>query len=245
MMKRGKNVPIAIAPGGGAKDTPYPDFDVASADKWALDWDEKTRRLVKKRLHEVPLYRFFTAAEVATIEALCARLIPQPEREPAQQVPIAPWIDQRLFQGKGPGYRYEDMPQDGAAYRQGLIGFDQTAQLRFGSNFAQLGEAQQDKIISAVAAGQPAGKAWQQLPAKRFFHLLIGDVIANYYAHPAAWSEIGFSGPASPRGHMRLDLDERDPWEAQEQRPRSSVALVQQALKRKGQAGGGEGGATH
>ena len=34
--------PLAIPPGGGPGNTPYPDFDVASPDKWALDWDEKT-----------------------------------------------------------------------------------------------------------------------------------------------------------------------------------------------------------
>ncbi len=245
-MKRHEANQPQIAPGGGAKETPYPDFDVASADKWALDWDDKTRRLVLKRLHEVPPYRFFSAAEVATLEALCARLIPQPERKPEQRVPIAPWIDERLHLGKGDGYRYEDMPEDGAAYQQGLAGFDQTAQVHFGSDFVELSPAQQDKIISAVAAGQPAGEVWQRLPAERFFQQLVGDVIANYYAHPVAWAEIGFSGPASPRGHMRLDLDERDPWEAAEQRPRSSAALVRAALKRKGQAGGDSGGgATH
>jgi hypothetical protein len=59
------------------------------------------------------------------------------------------------------------------------------------------------------------------------------DVIGNYYAHPAAWSEIGFNGPASPRGHIRLSLDSRDPWEAEEKRPCSSSQLVKQALQQK------------
>jgi Gluconate 2-dehydrogenase subunit 3 len=247
-MKRHQHdqLPLDIAPGGGAKETPYPDFDVASADKWALDWDDKTRRLLQKRLHEVPPYRFFTAAEVATLEALCARLIPQPERQPEQRVPIAPWIDERLQQGSGAGYRYEDMPEDGEAYRLGLAGFDQTAQVDFGRDFASLNQKQQDEVIAAVAAGQSAGKAWRQLPAQRFFQLLLGDVITNYYAHPAVWAEIGFNGPASPRGHMRLDLDKRDPWEAEEQQPRSSVALVRAALKRNRSEGGNSvGGATH
>ena len=33
---------------------------------------------------------------------------------------------------------------------------------------------------------------------------------------PTAWSEIGWGGPASPRGYVRMDFDERDPWEAAE-----------------------------
>ena len=37
-----------------------------------------------------------------------------------------------------------------------------------------------------------------------------------YYSHPTAWSEMGFGGPASPRGYVRMELDRRDPWEAAE-----------------------------
>ena len=33
---------------------------------------------------------------------------------------------------------------------------------------------------------------------------VIHDVVGAYYAHPAAWSEIGWGGPASPRGYVRL-----------------------------------------
>ena len=42
---------------------------------------------------------------------------------------------------------------------------------------------------------------------------------AAYYAHPTAWSEIGFGGPASPRGYVRMNFDRRDPWEAAEAQP--------------------------
>ena len=42
------------------------------------------------------------------------------------------------------------------------------------------------------------------------------DIVRAYYAHPTAWSEIGWGGPASPRGYVRMDFDERDPWEAAE-----------------------------
>jgi len=37
---------------------------------------------------------------------------------------------------------------------------------------------------------------------------------ATYCTQPAAWSEVGFRGPASPRGYVRHGFDERDPWEA-------------------------------
>jgi hypothetical protein len=39
-------------------------------------------------------------------------------------------------------------------------------------------------------------------------------VVAVFYAHPWAWNEIGFGGPAYPRGYIRLGIGHREPWEA-------------------------------
>jgi hypothetical protein len=43
--------------------------------------------------------------------------------------------------------------------------------------------------------------------------------LACFYSHPWAWNEIGFGGPASPRGYVRMAFDRRDPWEAAEAKP--------------------------
>jgi hypothetical protein len=43
---------------------------------------------------------------------------------------------------------------------------------------------------------------------------VLDEIVRAYYAHPAAWSEIGFGGPASPRGYVRLAAGRQDPWEA-------------------------------
>jgi hypothetical protein len=43
-------------------------------------------------------------------------------------------------------------------------------------------------------------------------------IIKIYYAHPLAWNEIGYGGPASPRGHVRKWAGGVDPWEAREER---------------------------
>jgi hypothetical protein len=158
-------------------------------------------------------------------------------------VPIAPWIDERLFEGESPGYRYENMPDDRQAYRLGLKGFDETAHCLFKARFVELTSDQQKEVVGMVAEGMPPGRVWEQVPAELFFQMLTNDVITNYYAHPAAWAEIGFNGPASPRGHIRLQLNIRDPWEAHEEQPHSSVEIVQRARGRK--SGQAKGGPTH
>jgi hypothetical protein len=53
-----------------------------------------------------------------------------------------------------------------------------------------------------------------------------------YYSHPSAWNEIGFGGPAYPRGYKNLGLDRREPWEVREVDDRDPVpwaARVEQA----------------
>jgi hypothetical protein len=232
-----------IPPGGGAQQTPYPEFQITNADKWNLDWDEKTRRLVLDRLENIPPYRFFSASEAGLLKALCDCALPQPDRPGAQRIPIAPWIDERLYKGAGPGYRYEHMPEDRQAYRLGLQGFDEAARRLFGAAFIELHPPEQNEVMRQVADGSPPGKTWEHLPATIFFQLFMNDVITNYYAHPAAWAEIGFNGPSSPRGHIRLRPDFHDPWEATERRPRSSVEIVRSSHgKRQGPA---KGGPTH
>jgi hypothetical protein len=237
------NEQLHVPPGGVAKGTPYPDFDITNKDKWNLDWDEKTRRLVVDRVENIPPYRFFSTEEARLLEALCDCALPQADRPETQRVPIAPWIDEQLYKDEGSGYRYENIPEDRQAYRMGLQGFNETAQHLFRTAFVDLQRTDQEEVLRQVSEGSPPGQIWKHLSAILFFQRFMSDVITNYYAHPSAWAEIGFSGPASPRGHIRLRLNFRDPWEAIEHQPHSSVEIVRRSRgKRKGPA---KGGPTH
>lgn len=194
----------------------YPGFDVLS--KWdSPDWDEQTRAALRHRLEHVPPIRFFTATELPIITAVVERLMPQPDRAPADKVPIVPWIDDKLFRDERNGYRYEGMPPMQEAWRQALAGLDETAALVApGHGFAALDASRQDAILRSLAAGDPPGSVWVHLPAARFFTTeLLPAVVRFYYAHPAAWNETGYNGPSSPRGHVRIWEGGRDPWEAQ------------------------------
>jgi hypothetical protein len=59
---------------------------------------------------------------------------------------------------------------------------------------------------------------WHQMPADRFWILLVSEAVDAYYAHPYAWDEIGFGGPAYPRGYFRLENGQPEPWEVDERR---------------------------
>lgn len=189
--------------------TPYAGYDVL--DKWSEpSFNEYTRGVLRRRLHQLPERRFFSEGEFAVLEALCARLIPQPDRD--EPVPIAPWIDADLQAGKGEGFRHPDMPPAGEAWRRGLAALDAEARKRYAQPFAALHAEGRDAVLSAVQSGEAS--AFGDLPQQEVFKLILKAVVGVYYSHPAAWSEVGFGGPASPRGYVRIGLDRRDPWEA-------------------------------
>ncbi|MBV8934233.1 MAG: gluconate 2-dehydrogenase subunit 3 family protein [Alphaproteobacteria bacterium] len=193
----------------------FPDYDVL--DKWdSPSWNDQTRAVVNRRLHQVPDRRFLSEAEWQILEAVCERLIPQPDRRD-RPVPIVPFIDEKLFKNQGDGYRFEAMPPMRDAWRRGIAAIDDEARARWGGGFRELPANQQDAVLRAIQHNDTRSAAWQGLSAKRFFsNLLLREVVSVYYAHPAAWSEIGFGGPASPRGYVRLGFDRRDSWEAEE-----------------------------
>jgi hypothetical protein len=205
--------------------TRYPSYNVL--DKWSSpDWDDQTREVVRRRLEEVPPLRFFTEHEARTLAAVTERIIPQPDRSDHEKVPILPWIDEKLYEDRRDGYRYEELPPQREAWRLGLAGIDETAQALFnGKQFVELDPLSQDVVLTHVSRGDAPGAAWKEMPAARFFKSVLCVTIAKtYYAHPLAWNEIGYNGPSSPRGHVRKWEGGVDPWEAQEEK-RSSGSV--------------------
>lgn len=199
--------------------TPFPTYDVL--DKWdSPSWNDQTRKVLNRRLNEIPDRRFFTEREWEVLSAVCDRLLPQPDR-PDRPVPIVPFIDEKLHKNQGNGYRFDGMPPMRKAWQQGVGAIDEEARARWGGAFCALPDNQQEAVLRAIQHDDTRSPAWQGLSPNRFFlNVLLREVASVYYAHPAAWSEIGFGGPASPRGYVRLGFDRRDPWEAEERHDR-------------------------
>ena len=192
----------------------YPGYDVL-AKRPGPSWNEQTRRVVTRRLSIGAEPQFFTAEEFRTLSAIAARIIPQPAARPP--VPVAMLVDEKLFRGELDGYRLAGMPRDGEAWRLGLKALDAEAQAAYGGRFHGLAEGLQDALLARMQRGELKSQQWDSMPSNDFFEKRMArDIVLAYYAHPTAWSEIGWGGPASPRGYVRLDFDERDPWEAAE-----------------------------
>lgn len=198
--------------------TRYRGYD--ALDRWStVDWDDSTRAVIRDRCENIPEFRFFSAEQAQLLDAIIERIVPQPEGEAGPRVPIAERIDAKLLNDRRDGYRYEGMPPQREAWTRGLSGIQEEAHELYGRGFTQLDGHSQDRVLQRVQRGEVSGRSWEQLPARLFFsELLCSTAVGIYYSHPKAWSEIGYSGPAAIRGHVRKWTGGVDPWEPRESR---------------------------
>jgi len=200
----------------------YPGYDVLSK-RHGMSWNDATREVIEARLAIVNEPNFFTAGEWRTLNALCARILPQPDDRP--EIPLAAYIDRNMLANGETGTRVAPMPYDGEAWWRALAALDAEALWAYGVPFAELYDENSDALLRLMQNGDLHDPAWGEVPPKLFFaKRVLVDIPAAYYAHPTAWSEIGFGGPASPRGYVRLEANRRDPWEAAEAKPGQPIA---------------------
>ena len=171
-------------------------------------WDAVTAGVVLARLTPSPELSFFTGVEQATAEALCDQLLAQHD-EP--RIPVAALIDVRLATGETDGWHYADMPEDAEAWRQTLAFLDNDAKRQGGASLSQLGQQQQAALVQGVQ--ELDGQSWHGLPATHVWSLWTRYACTAFYSHPWAWNEIGFPGPAYPRGYKNMGLDAREKFE--------------------------------
>jgi hypothetical protein len=195
----------------------YPGYDVLNK-RHTPSWNEVTRRVIDQRLSISREPSFFTQDEWLTINAICDRIVPQPKDRPP--IPVAALVDEKMTTNRTDGYRHHRLPNMQEAWRRGLRALDQEAQARHGGRFHTISVAEQNALLQQMQKGALDNPAWDGMPCKVFFsERMAHDIVAAYYAHPTAWNEIGFGGPASPRGYVRMGFDKRDPWEAAEEKP--------------------------
>jgi hypothetical protein len=201
-----QTLPLDPAHGGGR----YPGFDTLAQSR---HWDVATTGVVAARVGTPADLRFFTPAEEAVACALTDTLLGQHED---QRIPVVRMIDSRLADGQGDGWHHVDMPPDDQAWRDSLAGLDADARDAFQAGFASCSQEDRDATLRAV---QRATGTWHGMPPHSVWSLWTRYADTAFYSHPWAWDEIGFGGPAYPRGYKNLGIDAREPWEVRDSRP--------------------------
>lgn len=187
----------------------YPTYDVLERQE---EWDDHTRAIVSKRLGPFQL-KVLSQAEQEMIRVLAQHLAYEERDE------ILSWvtahIDQQLAQPYGESQRKSSTPPQKVLILAGLKALNKWAKSSFSKAFLKLDVDQQFSLISSLQLGHLAPlKDWDASLQQDLFKKLVGLVMDAYYAHPWVWSEIGFGGPAYPRGYVRVELGLTDPWEA-------------------------------
>jgi hypothetical protein len=178
----------------------YPDFDVM-ADR--EHWDPVTRELLEQRVSEPPPCRFFNEQEQRTLGALFDEILAQ-DAEP--RVPVLEMIDAKLYAREFDGFRYAQLPDDDRTLRIVATRLDGLAELNAEQRRAQ---------VKAFAAAE---LDWNGFDVKLAWKVVSRLAVSAFYSHPWAFNEIGFRGPAYPRGYMRRNMGPTgvDPDEPQE-----------------------------
>ncbi len=199
----------------------FPGYDVLGQ---AAHWDRETRKVVERRLGAAPAPRFFSREEEATCRRLLDLLLAQ-DWQPT--IPVFEMVDARLAEHKTDGYHYQDMPPDGEAWKTSLAALESLAHQHCGSVFHALSKEEQVDLLESIRTADRLG----ELPAKRTWSLWLRYACSAFYAHPWAWNEIGFGGPAYPRGYKNVGLGKREPWEVLEVDAQSPVAWGERVEK--------------
>jgi hypothetical protein len=181
----------------------FPGLDVLSQ---VEKWDDVTAGAVLSRLAHPTGPAFFTPTEVAVARPLLDLLLAQ-DGEP--RVPVLEMVDERLALGETDGWHYDDLPEDAQAWRETLAALDQEAATRFGRGFAELTGSEQAALVQAVQDAD----TWHGFVAGHVWSLWTRYACTAFWSHPWAWNEMGFPGPAYPRGYLNLGVDAREKWE--------------------------------
>lgn len=166
----------------------YPDFNVMQDRE---HWDPVTRQLLEQRVDQPPACRFFTAGEQRTLGALFDVILAQ-DAEP--RVPVLQMIDAKMHARQFDGYRYASMPDDDRTLKMVAERLDGLAELDTHSRHAR---------VKAFADGE---LEWDGLDVKLAWKVVSRLAVSAFYSHPWAFNEIGFRGPAYPRGYMRRNM---------------------------------------
>ena len=199
----------------------FPGYDVLDE---VERWDDVTAGVVLDRLAPITELSFFTMREESIATPLCDLLLGQ-DGDP--RIPIVALIDRRLALGETDGWHYDDMLEDGQAWRGTLKHLDEDARQETGDGFAEAAREDQALIVQQVQDLDKNSASWHGLPAGHVWSLWTRYACAAFYSHPWAWNEIGFGGPAYPRGYKNRHVGGREPWEVADSDGEDPVPFAQ------------------
>ena len=114
------------------------------------------------------------------------------DREP--RIPVLAMVDAKLAAKNFDGFRYADMPDDDETWKRVAAAL---------SGFQSQDSETRIAIVDRFHKGE---LEIEGLNSTRAWSVVMRAALSAFYSHPWAWNEIGFRGPAYPRGYMRRNM---------------------------------------
>lgn len=186
------------------------DFDVLSQTK---EWDKETQDVVTSRTsNDVPPLTL-RQHELDTLTSICSILLGD-DRSDILAFVIS-HIDTKMRIGIGESERNINMPPFQLLVHKGIQAWNTFCSSKHGHEFAAMdSQIQLDFITSLIVSPVPFQVANYEIQSKDFLDRIHTEAVSAYFSHPTIWSEIGYAGPAYPRGYVRIERGLTDPWEA-------------------------------
>ncbi len=175
-------------------------------------WDEETKSVILARSLPSKSLRFFTIEEEPICRSLLNRLLALDE---GPSIEVIEGIDSRLAEEQTDGWYYEEMGPDSKVWKDSIRALDEHSKEQYHSPFHLLSPQDQDELLEAIRLS----KTWRGFPAGWLWSLWMRYACTELYSNPQIWNEIGFGGPAYPRGYKALGADRLEPWEVREIMP--------------------------
>lgn len=186
----------------------YPGFNtLAEQDAW----DDYSRSVVLKRLQPAKP-TLLRQDEIDTVRAIARNLLYE-SREKLLDFVVA-HIDSQLASPIGESERKSMLPPQDVLVRRGLAALNGAAMEMESKPFHLCKPETQAHLLQTLQKGQAALPAvFADVPQKDLFKKLLLLSVDAFSSHPAIWSEMGYPGPAYPRGYYRIERGLHDPWE--------------------------------
>jgi len=152
-------------------------------------------------------WRFLTADEAKTLEGICGHIVPTDQDPGAKEAGVVNYIDRQLL---GHLKRHQK------AYREGLMGVDQTSQALNRGRFVELQPDKQLAVLAALEKNAAPGEVWKLRSPKTFFDLVVNHCMQGFYGDPRhggnrdgmSWKMLGLPYPPI-RGRQQYDVTQR------------------------------------
>ena len=144
---------------------------------------------------------------------------------PSREFPSSKWSTRSSRRASSTAIATTTCPRTAQTWRLVAAGLDEAA----GGSFADLDPENARRLVARFAAGELRDGVWERMPCAKAWGVVMRGVLSAFYSHPWAWNEIGYGGPAYPRGYMRLGEGQREPHQAAEAGEEDPVRAVQDA----------------